>query len=74
MLVEDNKRGRVMSLYTMASTGMLPLGHLFAGGLASQIGVQNALIVNGIFCITISLVFANRVPLVRYALNQVLEN
>ncbi|MGL4622807.1 MFS transporter [Chroococcidiopsis sp.] len=74
MLVEDNKRGRVMSLYTMASTGMLPLGNLFAGGLASQIGVQNALIINGIFCITISLVFANRVAVVGYAVNQVMKN
>ncbi len=74
MLVEDNKRGRVMSLYALASTGMLPLGNLFAGGLASQIGVQNTLIVNGTFCIITSLVFANYIPAVRSGVNQVLEN
>ena len=34
-IVEENKRGRVMSFYTMAFFGMGPLGSLLAGCLAS---------------------------------------
>lgn len=56
-IVEDNKRGRLMSLYTMAVTGMAPFGSLYAGGLASIIGVPNTLIISGISCISGSLIF-----------------
>lgn len=56
-IVEDNKRGRLMSLYMMALTGMAPFGSLYAGGLASIIGVPNTLIISGISCISGSLIF-----------------
>ena len=36
-LVPDDKRGRVMSYYTMAFVGMAPFGSLLAGGLAHVI-------------------------------------
>lgn len=49
-IVEDDKRGRVMSLYIVASESMVPFGNLFAGVLASQIDAPNTLIVEGIFC------------------------
>ena len=38
-IVEEEKRGRVMSFYTMAFFGMGPLGSLLAGGLAGTIGI-----------------------------------
>ena len=34
-LVDEDKRGRVMSFYTMAFFGMAPFGSLLAGGLAA---------------------------------------
>ena len=37
-IVEDNKRGRVMSFYAMAFVGMAPFGSLLAGGLAHAVG------------------------------------
>jgi MFS family permease len=37
-LAEDDKRGRLMSLYTMAVTGLAPVGGLSAGLLANWIG------------------------------------
>jgi MFS family permease len=64
-IVEENKRGRVMSIYATAFIGMAPLGNLFAGTLASWIGAPNALIVSGIGCIIGSLIFAANLPQIR---------
>lgn len=64
-LVEDNKRGRVMSFYTMCFMGMSPFGNLFAGSLAHQIGAANTLVVGGIFCILGSLLFTRQLPTIR---------
>lgn len=61
-VVENDKRGRVMSLYTMAFIGMAPFGNLFAGALASRIGAPNTLIIGGSFCILGSLLFAKHLP------------
>src|SRR5690606_7400647 len=35
-IVEEDKRGRVMSLYTMAFFGMMPVGSLLAGSFAAH--------------------------------------
>jgi MFS family permease len=64
-IVEEDKRGRVMSIYTTAFIGMAPLGNLFAGSLASWIGAPNTLIVSGIACIIGSLIFAVNLPQMR---------
>jgi len=63
-IVEENKRGRVMSYYTMAFVGMAPFGSLLAGGLASAIGAPRTVIVSGACCIVGSLWFASRLPLI----------
>ena len=57
-IVEDDKRGRVMSFYTMAFMGMAPFGSLFAGTLASKIGAPNTLMIGGIACLFGSVFFA----------------
>lgn len=49
--VEDNKRGRVMSLYVIAFMGVMPFGQLLAGALGQYIGVPWTLTVIGIICI-----------------------
>jgi MFS family permease len=61
-LVEDDKRGRVMSFYTMAFMGTTPFGSLLAGGLASSLGVPNTLMIGGISCILGSIAFAIELP------------
>ena len=43
-IVSEDKRGRVMSYYTMAFMGMAPFGSLLAGSLASSIGAPLSLI------------------------------
>ena len=47
-LVDENKRGRVMSYYTMAFVGMAPFGSLLAGALAHAIGAPRTVIVSGV--------------------------
>ncbi len=41
-LVPEDKRGRVMSYYTMAFVGMTPFGSLLAGTLAHRFGAPHA--------------------------------
>jgi MFS family permease len=64
-IVDDQKRGRVMSLYTVAFLGMAPLGSLMAGSLASHIGTPNTVRLGGICCIFGSLFFALQLPKIR---------
>jgi MFS family permease len=64
-IVEESKRGRVMSLYSMAFMGMAPFGSLLAGGLSSRIGVPATLFTGGACAVTAGLVFASRLPRIR---------
>ena len=57
-IVDDDKRGRVMSIYTMAFLGMTPFGSMIAGSLAEAFGAPGALIVGGSCCLLGSVVFA----------------
>ncbi|BDA74677.1 hypothetical protein CAL7716_088430 [Calothrix sp. PCC 7716] len=62
-LVEDDKRGRVMSLYTLAVIGTQPLGNLLAGSIAQYIGAANTIIACGIICFAESVWFGGQLPL-----------
>ncbi len=65
MLVDDDKRGRVMSLYAMAFLGMTPFGSLLVGGLAHSLGTPLALQIGGVCCLLGGLVFASRLRALR---------
>ena len=64
-IADDDKRGRVMSFYTMAFMGVAPLGSLIAGALAGRIGVTATLVIGGSLCIAASAVFATKLPAIR---------
>lgn len=64
-IVEDDKRGRVMSVYTMAFMGMAPFGSLLAGELAREIGVAHTLLIGGGCCLLGSALFATRLRALR---------
>jgi len=64
-IVEDDKRGRVMSLYTMLYSGTTPIGNLMAGAVAGTVGSQATLLIGGIACLGGGLLFALRLPLLR---------
>jgi MFS family permease len=61
-IVDEDKRGRVMSFYTMAFLGMEPFGSLLAGSLASVIGAPKTLMIGGVCCIFGALIFAIKLP------------
>ena len=64
-IVDENKRGRVMSFYAMAFMGMAPFGSLLAGHLASRIGAPRTLLIGGVGCLLGALVFARQLPRLR---------
>jgi MFS family permease len=64
-IVDEDKRGRVMSFYTMAFMGMVPFGSLLAGSLADAIGTPETFLLCGICCISASLIFAFKLPAIR---------
>jgi MFS family permease len=64
-IVDEDKRGRVMSFYTLAFIGAAPIGSLLAGALANQIGVVPTVVVCGLLCIIASLWFFGRLENIR---------
>jgi MFS family permease len=70
-ITEDDKRGRVMSFYTMAFMGMAPLGSLLAGFLASRFGATNALAASGAVCLIAALIFTGQLPALRCAIHPI---
>ena len=64
-IVEDDKRGRVMSFYTMAFMGVAPFGSLLSGCLASAIGTLTTLFIGGCCCVAGSIFFAINLPSLR---------
>lgn len=70
-IVDDDKRGRVMSFYTMAFMGTAPFGSFIAGSLASKIGAPNTLVVGGVACILGTLIFVRYLPRLRKAVRPI---
>lgn len=62
--VDDDKRGRVMSFYTMAFMGMAPFGSLLAGALAHRIGAPHTLLLGGLVCVAGALIYARKISTV----------
>ena len=72
-LVPEDKRGRVMSYYTVAFVGMAPFGSLMAGGLAHAIGAPRTVMLSGIACIAGSLWFWSRLKFIRKDIRPIYE-
>ncbi|MGI2908919.1 MFS transporter [Tolypothrix sp. VBCCA 56010] len=72
-IVDDDKRGRVMSIYTMSFLGTIPFGNLLAGFLANHIGATNTLIIDGIACILGSIFFVRQLPALRRSIRPIYE-
>jgi MFS family permease len=73
-LTDDDKRGRVMSFFTMAFIGMTPFGTLLAGYLAewlrgphgsAEVGAVRTLILEGVISVIAALLFARKLPALR---------
>lgn len=61
-LIDDDKRGRVISFFMMAFMGTAPIGSLLAGGLADRVGAPRTLLLAGTCCLLGALWFARTRP------------
>jgi predicted MFS family arabinose efflux permease len=64
-IVQESKRGRVMSFYTMAFIGVVPFGSLIAGLAASKIGAPHTVMMGGVFCMAAAFWFSRRLSGIR---------
>lgn len=64
-LTEEEKRGRVMSLYGIALVGISPLGSVAAGAMTNAVGVSFAMFFVGFFSFLMSFFFWRNLPLFR---------
>ena len=72
-IVEDDKRGRVMSLHTMVNTGISPFGNLLAGSFADYLGAPTTVMLGGSLCLVGSFLFARCLPGMRKVLQPFLS-
>ena len=73
-IVDDDKRGRIMSLYIMSVMGTAPFGSLFAGFLSQRIGAPNALLICGFICIGGAVWFYRKLPEIRKVVRPIYAN
>ena len=72
-IVPEDKRGRVMSYYTMAFVGMAPFGSLLSGAMAHAMGAPRTVIVSGVACIGGAAWFWSQMKTVRKAMRPIYE-
>ena len=72
-IVTDDKRGRVMSYYTMAFMGMAPFGSLLAGTMASRFGAPWTVVMNGAVVLLGGLWFTTRLPALRLQIRPIYQ-
>jgi MFS family permease len=70
-VVEEDKRGRVMSYYAMAFQGTMPFGSLLAGWMAERIGAPATLAIGGGLCLAGATWFFSRMGEIRRALRPI---
>jgi MFS family permease len=59
-VVDDDKRGRILSLYTMAYIGVAPIGSLLMGWVAEKIGAPATLALGGAVTLISAAVFGRK--------------
>jgi MFS family permease len=61
-VVDEDKRGRVLSIYTTTFMGAMPLGSLITGYMADIIGASNTVMFGGLFCCMAALIYMRHLP------------
>jgi MFS family permease len=72
-IVEDDKRGRVMSYYMMAYMGASPFGSLLAGSLAPGIGAPGTVLLCGLGCVAGAAWFWFQIPKLRLVIRPIYQ-
>ena len=66
-IVDDDMRGRIVSLYGMSFMGITPLGSLLLGAITPHAGVQLTFAVVGALCLLTTTLFWRKLSIVRQA-------
>jgi MFS family permease len=66
-IVEEDKRGRIMALFTMAVMGSMPFGNLLIGWIAKTFSTQIALSISGVVVFIVAIAFFRQLPKIREA-------
>ncbi len=64
-IVDEDKRGMVMSFFSVAFNGVLPFGSLLAGTLAGTVGPRQTLLLGSLGCFAGAALFARHLPNIR---------
>ena len=70
-VVEEDKRGRVMSFHAMASVGLYPFSSLIAGVAAARLGAPRVVLMSGACSVAAAFFFGRKVSPVRTAVRPV---
>ena len=73
IISDQDKRGRVMSYYTLSFRGVFPFGGLIAGMIAGKIGAPAAIFIFGICCIAGAFFFTKKLPSLEKTIHQLYE-
>ncbi len=71
-MVPDHLRGRIMSIYSMMFMGMVPLGSLLAGAIATRIGAPCTVAIGGLAAIGAAILFGRNLPKIRVEARQLI--
>ena len=63
--IQDDMRGRVLSLYTLTFAGFSPFGNLILGSASEVIGLSVAIVLAGLICLILSAIILVKIPLLR---------
>lgn len=72
-ILDEDKRGRVMSLFAAAVLGGMPLGSLWTGWLAEHLGIAWATSFNACACVALGVLFVRQRPRLRRETRPVLQ-
>ncbi len=61
-IVDDSKRGRIMSLYSMSFIGLAPFGGLLVGTAAHSFGAPHTVQFCGALCLLAAVLFSRKLP------------
>jgi MFS family permease len=64
-VVDEDKRGRVMSFYAMSLMGVSPFGSLLAGWVAKNFGAAPTVFWSGLVCVVGAVIFATQYERIR---------
>jgi MFS family permease len=72
-IVRSNIRGRILSLFTVAFTGMIPVGSLTAGIMSNHLGIKYTAASGGLVIITAIAIFTRRLPSIKSKVRPIYE-